>query len=104
MSRKLLYVSGLLTCFSCHERFASLHSPETYPAAPEERAALGVKYLREQFEQTPLEILAAALLRHTHLEPTARKLSESYDRFVGMLADTELRSRLNSLEPLLGRW
>ena len=98
MSRKLLYVSALLTCFSCHEEFAASARRE-YPALPEHRAAIGVDYLRRQFSQTPLEVVANALLRHAHLEQTARKLFRSYDGFVRILADTSDRNRLNSLQP-----
>jgi hypothetical protein len=104
MSRKLLYVSALLICFGCDEQFASLKSFATgaHAAAPEERAALGIDYLRHQFSHSPLEVLAAKLLQHEHLLPVAGKLFTAYDAFIGILADPERRNRLRNLMPRLG--
>lgn len=88
MSRKLIYVSGLLTCFACEL---------DCPAAAE--PAEWVSYLRDRLKLPPIEILAGALLRHSHLDGTARILLGAYDEFLGVLADKTQRERLEELEP-----
>ncbi|MBI1790461.1 MAG: nucleotidyltransferase domain-containing protein [Acidobacteria bacterium] len=96
MSRKLIYVSGLLTCFGCELGFGdvkpSLHSPGP-GGAPE-----SVDCLRRRLRQTPLEILAGALLHFDHLDETGRKLLDAYDGFLGVLADPDKRKSLETLE------
>jgi hypothetical protein len=96
MSRKLLYVAGLLGCFRCH-----LEWPE------DERDALfGDEDLRLDvvnwvaefvFSNTPLDIVANFLLRHKHLREAASRLFTSYHQFVGMLSDPDLRQHLDDL-------
>jgi hypothetical protein len=46
---------------------------------------------------TPLEILASNFIQLEHLEPTARKLFGSYDAFIGILADSGKRQRLEEV-------
>ncbi len=92
MSRKLIYVSGLLLCYRCHafigDGAASLDSKE-----------IVIEYLQTAFSVlTPLEILAGTLLHHTHLQNSARKLFDSYDAFVGILADENKRKHLEDLK------
>ena len=48
--------------------------------------------------QTPLEILAGALLHFDHLDNTARKILTAYDGFLGILADPDKRHRLETVE------
>src|SRR5581483_4804857 len=65
MSRKLTYVSGLLTCFSCHfELFKG--SKDTFDESS--RALAIVEYLFNYSQKTPLEILAHVLNRFPHLD------------------------------------
>ncbi len=97
MSRKLIFVSGLLGCFSVHllladaEKFALL--------AADNPSQEFVRHLRRIFAQTPLEILAAVVNRHDHLGPVGKKLFGAYDKFLGALRDPSKRERLNSLAP-----
>jgi hypothetical protein len=58
-----------------------------------------INCLRRRLEQTPLEILAGALLHFDHLDKTALKLVNAYDGFLGILADPDKRNRLEKLEP-----
>jgi hypothetical protein len=83
MSRKLIYVSGLLACFRCHLDYS-----------PEERAKIFgdsnrrqevIEHLETIFRLTPLEIVASVLTRYPHLDGTAKKILNSYDEFVGIL-------------------
>ena len=95
MSRKLIYVSGLLTCFSCELKLSNrprLFACPAPPGAPE-----CVACLRDVLRQTPLEILATTLLAFPHLDGTAHRLFDAYDRFLGMLAEKETRYYLEDL-------
>ena len=53
--------------------------------------------MRRIFALTPLEITAGVLLRYSHLAEPARKIFDSYDQFLGILADNEKRAHLESL-------
>ncbi|MBL8295115.1 MAG: hypothetical protein JNN08_24940 [Bryobacterales bacterium] len=96
MSRKLIYVSGLLICYrfymdlSEEDREAIFCDPDSLPVV--------VDYLGEQFRSTPLEIVAEVLLRFPHLDETARAIFRSYDEFLGILADEVKRAHLENLE------
>jgi hypothetical protein len=97
MSRKLIYVSGLLACFSCelnlNER--QMSSPCPAPLAPPEC----VLCLRQFLKRTPLEVLATTLLAFPHLDAAGRKAFDAYDQFLGILSDKERRGHLEALEP-----
>ena len=97
MSRKLLYVSGLLTCFNCEPGFSHAGRETSCPdpaGSPE-----CIECLRGLLRRTPLEILAGALGPFPHLGGTARKLFNSYDAFLGMLRDGPTRAHLDALKP-----
>jgi hypothetical protein len=94
MSRKLIFVGGLLTCFSFEligkgQGFAGEGDRVSTPAL--------VRFLRERLRVTPLESLAEALLRPSVSPETARALFDSYDAFLGLLADPERRAGLKRL-------
>ena len=95
MSRKLIFVSGLLACFSLHlliaepERNAILHS-----AYPDHEF---VRHMRLQLAQTPLEILASVVNKHQHLSGIGLRLFDAYDEFLGILSDSEKRKHLDKL-------
>jgi len=95
MSRKMIYVSGLLTCFSCDLALGAA-KPIVDCAKPGE----GLDCLRSVRErlQTPLETLSGVLLGFGHLDATARKLLIAYDGFLGMLADRSSRDHLEELD------
>lgn len=95
MSRKLIYVSGLLACYRCHLDYL-----------PEERSAIFgdadrhkevVEHMEKVFRETPLDIVAGVLLGYTHLETAAKKIFDSYDGFLGLLADDQSRAHLEAL-------
>ena len=95
MSRKLIYVSGLLTCFSCELKLTNRHGLLPCPTAV--GAPECVACLRDVLKQTPLEILAMTLLAFPHLDGTARRLFDAYDRFLGMLSEKTTRDHLEGL-------
>jgi predicted nucleotidyltransferase len=95
MSRKLIFVSGLLACFSGHvlltesELSRLIRSPNaTYEF---------VRHLRRVLAQTPLEIVASVINRQDHLRPIGVRLFSAYDVFIGVLRDPEKRVRLDGL-------
>ena len=95
MSRKLIYVSGMLACFRCHVD----HTPEEWNEFAEsiDRRGKIVEYFGGVFQETPLEIIAHELLRYPHLDDAARKIFDSYNEFLGMLASSEQRNHLEFL-------
>jgi predicted nucleotidyltransferase len=95
MSRKLIYVSGLLACFRCHLDFPTAHREELF--GDPSRHPEVIEHLESIFRQTPLEIVAGGLLGLPHLEKAAKDIFDSYDEFVGILADAEMRGRLEEL-------
>lgn len=85
MSRKLIFVSGLLACFSAHllltesERCQILTSTDSTHEF--------VRHMRNLLSQTPLEILAAVVNRYPRLHPLGLQLFDAYDAFIGALRD-----------------
>lgn len=83
-SRKLTFVSGLLACFSCRldistaewEKLSADGSPQPL-----------IEHLRKNLSMTPLEALASRLLHYEKVFSISKRLFDSYDRFVGLLAD-----------------
>jgi predicted nucleotidyltransferase len=100
MSRKLLYASGLVTCFSCHLRLIT--GPTLLQCEEPQNTSECVVCLREAMRRTPLEILALVFLRFPHLDGTARSLFDAYDEFLGMLANRETRTELDEMPPRPG--
>lgn len=94
MSRKLLFASGLLTCFSpCLD-------PEAKPlesAGSDELQAHLIQYLRDQFRLSPLEVLGNAIRFCNVPNDAGIRLFESYDEFLGMLDDDNIREKLEKL-------
>ena len=81
MSRKLIYVSGLLACYRCHLDFADPSSLEIF--RDPSRSKEVVEHLQEVFSLTPLEIVAGVLPQYQHLAGAARKIFDSYNGFPG---------------------
>jgi predicted nucleotidyltransferase len=97
MSRKLIYISGMLTCFSCELQLPDITGsrPPGFPPA----AAVCIDCLRRFLRQTPLEILAGTLIKLGNVDDLADSLFGSYDQFLGILSDARLRKRLDELDP-----
>jgi hypothetical protein len=95
MSRKLIYVSGLLACYRCHLDF-SQHDRRVIFEDPDRRKEV-VEHMEAVFRETPLDIVAGVLLRYPHLDEAAKKIFDSYNGFLGILADDESRGHLESL-------
>ena len=97
MSRKLIYVSGLLACFVWHLEFDNKERSAFFDGPDASKRA--IEFFRARLQHTPLDILCGALVQHSHLNETADRLLSAYDGFLGTLSDAEKRSHLEHLLP-----
>ncbi|MES2392548.1 MAG: hypothetical protein V4555_12965 [Acidobacteriota bacterium] len=94
MSRKLIYVAGLLACYDCHLAFDDEARVEFY----KDRNVPGlVARLHETLEQTPLEITANLLRRFPEHNDATKKLFDAYDQFLRLLLNDDSRNHLEQL-------
>jgi predicted nucleotidyltransferase len=95
MSRKLLFVSGLLLCFSFE-----LHPPEDREDVLSDKTVMSPRladFLLRQTSLTPLDLLSRDLLRVDKPE-IVRDVMDSYDAFLALLADPDRREHLKNLK------
>ena len=97
ISRKLIFVSGLLSCFSHHLLLSKDEGNAILRASDPAHEYL--RSLRNLLAHTPLEILASVIKRYPHLWPVGSKLFEAYDDFIAVLSDDTTRRHLNGLRP-----
>lgn len=95
MSRKLIFVSGLLTCFG-PELFADPGETWTGADGFADTSRI-VQFLLDRTRISPLNQLAEAALRPAISIETARDVFDAYDDFIGVLADDEKRKHLREL-------
>ena len=94
MSRKLIFATGMLTCFSCE----LLSCGEALDELAKNQSTVGMEeYLRKFVQTPPLEILATVLLERSIKQETALTLFSSYNAFLTLLDDEEKRNRLKAL-------
>jgi predicted nucleotidyltransferase len=84
LSRKLIFVSGLLACFSCRLDFSDEQWSEISRTG--NRQPL-IAHLRAVLKMTPLEIVATRLANYESALPISKRLFDAYDKFIGLLAD-----------------
>jgi len=95
LSRKLIFASGLLTCFNCYLKPPPEFKNNLFDL-PEHMEPL-LLHLKAHVRLTPLEILADALVSFAKPE-TAIQIFDAYDRFLTMMNDGEIRKHLDSLQ------
>jgi hypothetical protein len=91
-SRKLIFMTSVLACFSWQLRKIS---SESDPIEQTVEAALS--HLLSYLSRPPLEILADELLRGSVPSSTCCKIMCSYDEFLSILSDEKLRDELVQL-------
>ncbi|MDA1314982.1 MAG: nucleotidyltransferase domain-containing protein [Acidobacteria bacterium] len=96
MSRKLIFATGLLRCFFCELDEMAAEAREALMAPPHHIEQM-LRYLEMQRALAPLDILARAADLPGVSEETARKLFDSYDRFLSILDDPAQRKELEVL-------
>jgi predicted nucleotidyltransferase len=94
LSRKLVFLAGLLACYSCHLGFSRDQRAQIY--ASKNTQAL-VEHLRRVLSSTPLDILASALTQHESTLTDARAMFNAYDGFIGLMAHDAYRKRLEEI-------
>ena len=103
LSRKLIFVSGLLMCLECE---LDPELPDRPPSKPESEGSKDksfpyIQKLSQSTNRKPLEILACAVQRHAQQHKKsalAEKLFGSYDYFLSKLGDPEVRKNLSKLD------
>ena len=95
MSRKILFVAGLLMCFNFQ-----LNPPgdrSEILADPENIAPKLADFLFAQMRFTPIDIVSQALLSYGDAE-IVDDIMDSYDFFLGQINDEHVRSHLTDLK------
>ena len=94
MSRKLIYVAGLLMCYACalDPEIATLDSATGHDAAPDI-----VEFFLKMVGQTPLERVACILGASPAHDNALRDIFCAYDEFLSMLDNNDTRAQLESL-------
>lgn len=95
MSRKLLFVAGLLLCFSFELHLSE--EREDIRSDPSMLAPRLADFFLRQTSLAPLDLLSRELLRIGKPEIAIRVLS-AYDEFLALLADPDLRGHLEKLK------
>ena len=80
MSRKLIYVSGLLACFSFVINKSIIDKKYNKKI---------IEYLNDLLLLSPLEIISSAILKYDQLNKSADDVMNSYDKFLEFLDDAE---------------
>ena len=93
MSRKLLYVAGLLACFHSHLLW---NEPQQRETAYKDRPRI-IETVHSIFLDSPLDIVAK-FLDKLEDDPTVSQVFRAYDDFLGFLLDSNLRNHLEELE------
>lgn len=98
-SRKLIYASGLLSCFWCDPSISKGNYGHMNVA--EKLWTLNDK-LSKMLNLTPLERFARFFLTHSEdqfLLNSAERFFKTYDQFLGLLEDSTIRDHLDQLAP-----
>lgn len=95
MSRKLIFVAGMLTCYCCDKTLLGYFDPRLAVSSTVDEA---VEFLNQFVRRTPLEIVADGL-RHLGRVETARSLLTAYDAFLARMNDPNIRKHLKELSP-----
>jgi len=94
MSRKLIFASGLLICFSANLDPALQAEISTGKNDIKLKLA---SHIRNQLKATPLEFLARSMEQYGVPEPTAKRLFGAYAEFLDLLNDEVSRDALKNL-------
>lgn len=98
LSRKLIYVSGLLSCFSC-KTDDILSDQLSLIKGIENKQDLLIEHLLKITSHTPLDIISTMILPYEDLYEPAKAIMDSYNEFIGILNDNKHRLHLESLLP-----
>lgn len=94
MSRKLIFASGMLVCFS------SKLDSEVNDQISTDKDAIKLKlvnHLRDRVRLTPLQILAKSIEQYGVPDATAKELFRAYGEFLGLLDVEKSRNELQAV-------
>ena len=91
-SRKLIFASGILACFSCHLDSGAEKAQEALRVAKD--VAPLTDYVERLLERTPLEIVAKVCLEKEIAPEVVRQIFHSYDCFLALLDNPAKRQQL----------
>ena len=94
MSRKLIFLAGLIACFECHLGFDN--DEERGEFYKRRQVQPVIELVERTLSKPPLEIVACALARED-LYSEGKRFFDAYDKFLGMLADPEIRNQLKAI-------
>jgi hypothetical protein len=97
MSRKLIYIAGLLACFRCHLEYSDKN--ERLKFFSRENSLEVASLLLTFLNKTPLDLAAETLSKFVERETSVRQFFRAYDRFLGVLNDPSKRKTLTTLKP-----
>jgi len=97
LSRKLLYISGLLACFRCQLDFPN--DEERLAFFSRTNSVEVASYLRNLLDKTPLDLTAETLFLFSDKQSAVKDLFSAYEEFLGILSDKSKRQHLENLTP-----
>ena len=97
LSRKLLYVSGLLACFRCQLDYPD--DQERIDFFRRDNSVEVASYLLGLLDKTPLDMAAETLSRFAGKPESVVQLFNAYEDFLGVLSDQSKRKHLENLTP-----
>jgi predicted nucleotidyltransferase len=84
ISRKLIFISGMLACFSCHLSLTPEEKKLIYGGKSVQPLVL---HLQKTLSLSPLQLIASVVLKFEELWKPASTLFSTYDSFIKILAD-----------------
>jgi hypothetical protein len=97
VSRKLIYIAGLLTCFRCQLRFPDEAERIIFFKKGNELAVADL--VLSALDRTPLDLAAATLYEVLGKVESVRDFFSAYNDFLGILNNPEKRDTLEKLTP-----
>jgi predicted nucleotidyltransferase len=94
MSRKLIFASGLLICFGAHLDLILQSKISTDKNGIKLHL---LQHIRDQVKQSPLEVLAKSMVLYRIPKSISKELFDSYERFLKLLDDKDVRKKLENL-------
>jgi predicted nucleotidyltransferase len=97
VSRKLIYIAGLLSCFRCQLRFPDEAERIIFFKKGNELAVADL--VLSALDRTPLDLAAATLYEVLGKVESVREFFSAYNDFLGILNNPEKRDTLEKLTP-----
>jgi predicted nucleotidyltransferase len=97
LSRKLMYISGLLACFRCQLDFPD--EAERLAFFQRDNAVAVAAFIGNFLDKTPLDLTAETLSRFVDKPQAIEVLFSAYDSFLAVLGDSAQRKHLEDLTP-----